>query len=395
MLIALSPILSMIGKVLLLVGILGCLASTVSFLLAVIGGLLFRSRPNNHGNYVPPVSILKPLHGKEMGLKENLESFFSLNHPEFELIFCARSLSDPGMVCAQEVASRFPWIPARFLASGEPPWPNPKTFSMSLMVEAANHEIILFSDSDVRVGPSYLHDILQPMADTAVGLVTCTFRGKPEGSSSLLTALTQTVEFSSGVLTANLLEDIKFGLGPTLLTRKALIDQIGGLKDMGDLLADDFWLGNRIAEKGYKVVLSTAIVDHCINYGSAVAGLRHQISWMKNTRCSRPAGHLGTGLTYAMPFGLLAFFAALAVGRPTLGICLLSATLINRWLQSLIIGFFVMRDRLSLSFFWLYPICDLLGFYSWAASYLGREITYRGERYRLSTGGVLVRVGPR
>jgi ceramide glucosyltransferase len=390
-----SPILPLIGRVAFALGFFGIVTSGVSFLLAIIGGLRFRSRRNDQGSYTPPVSILKPLHGKDSGLEENLETFFTLNYPEFELIFCARSLSDPGILCAREVAARFPSIPTRFLASGEPLWQNPKTFSMSLLVEAAQHEVILFSDSDVRVSPTYLHDILQPLADPNVGLVTCTFRGKPGAATSVPTALTQTIEFSSGVLTANLIEDIKFGLGPTLLTRKALIDQIGGFKDMGDLLADDFWLGNRIAEKGYKVILSTAIVDHCINYGSFIGGLHHQISWAKNTRCSRPAGHLGTGLTYAMPFGLLAFLSGLAIGRPTLGFWLLFAALANRWLQALLIGFVIMRDKLSLTFFWLYPFCDLLGFYSWAASYFGREIIYRGERYRINPGGVLVRLGPR
>jgi ceramide glucosyltransferase len=385
----------LIGRVAFALGFFGIVTSGVSFLLALIGGLRFRSRRNDQGTYAPPVSILKPLHGRDPGLEENLESFFNLNHPEFELIFCARSLSDPGILCAQKVALRFPSIPVRFLASGEPLWQNPKTFSMSLLVEAAQHEVILFSDSDVRVSPTYLHDILQPLADPNVGLVTCTFRGKPGAATSLPTALTQTVEFSSGVLTANLIEDIKFGLGPTLLTRKALIDQIGGFKDMGDLLADDFWLGNRIAEKGYKVILSTAIVDHCINYGSLTGGLRHQISWAKNTRCSRPVGHFGTGLTYAMPFGLLAFLSGLTIGRPSLGFWLLFAAAANRCLQALLIGFVIMRDRLSLTFFWLYPLCDLLGFYSWAASYFGREIIYRGERYRINPGGVLVRLGPR
>ena len=63
--------------------------------------------------------------------------------------------------------------------------------------------------------------------------------------------------------------------------------------------------------------------------------------------------------------------------------------------MALLIGFVIMRDRLSLIYFWLYPLCDLFGFYSWAASYFGREIIYRGERYRINPGGVLVRLGPR
>jgi ceramide glucosyltransferase len=375
---------------------LGTLTSAVSLLLALVGGYFFRFRRNDLGDYAPPVSILKPLHGKENGLEENLESFFNLDYPEFELIFCARSLADPGIICAQEVARRFPSIPARFIVSGEPPWANPKTFSMSLLVEAAKYEVVLFSDSDVRVTPRYLHDILQPLADPRIGMVTCTFRGIPVGGvSSLLTALSQTIEFSSGVLTANLLEDIKFGLGPTLLTRKAIIKQIGGFEDMGDLLADDFWLGNRIAEKGYKIVLSSAIVDHHIDYGSLVGSLQHQISWMKNTRRSRPAGHLGTGLTYAMPFGILGLLAAFAVGQPAVGLWLLFAAIANRWVQALLIGFVVMGQRMALEFFWLYPISDLLGFSSWVASYFGREIIYRGERYLINPGGVLVRLGPK
>ena len=180
-----SPILLLIGRVAFALGFFGIVTSGVSFLLALIGGFRFRSHRNDQGSYAPPVSILKPLHGKDSGLEENIESFFTLDHPKFELIFCARSLSDPGIICAQEVARRFPSIPARFLASGEPLWQNPKTFSMALLVEAAKHEVILFSDSDVRVNPTYLHDILQPLADPAVGLVTCVFRGKPAATTSL------------------------------------------------------------------------------------------------------------------------------------------------------------------------------------------------------------------
>lgn len=374
----------------------GTLTSAVSFLLALAGGINFRLRKNNGGSYTPPVSVLKPLHGKERGLEENLESFFRLDYPDYELIFCARSLADPGILCAQEVARQFPSVPARFIASGEPAWVNPKIFSMSIMLEIAKNETIVFSDSDVRVGRDYLRGIVQPLADPHVGLVTCAFRGRSSGGfPSRFAALSQTVEFASGVLTANLIEDIEFGLGPTLLTRKTAIEEIGGLKDMQNLLADDFWLGTRLAQKGYSVVLSSTIVDHCVDYRTFGASLQHQLGWMKNTRRSRPAGHFGSGLTYAMPFGLLGLLCAVALGRPGLGLGLLLAALANRWLQSLLIGYFVMRDKAARNFFWLNPLCDLFSFAYWVASYFGCEILYRGERYRLNPGGVLARVGPR
>lgn len=389
----LSHLLTWIARLGLGIALFGVLTSAICLLLALLGAIRWRShRTSSERIYLPPVSILKPVHGDEKELELNLHSFFELDYPDFELVFCARSLSDPAMVRASRLAEEFPSVQARFIACGEPTWTNPKIFSMEFLVREARHEIVLFSDSDVQVDPGYLRGLVQPMADPKVGLVTCIFRGKPAGGIwSLLSALTQTVEFSSGVLTANMLEGMKFGLGPALLTRKPTLQEVGGLESMRDLLADDFWLGNRVVDAGYTVVLSPMVVNHVVYYKSFAASLRHEIDWMKNTRRSRPAGHLGTGLTYAVPFGVLGLLAALALGHPALGLWLLFATCVNRWIQALLIGFLTMQDRVSLRFFWLYPINDLIGFSCWMASYCGSIISYRGEKYRIERGGRIVR----
>ena len=388
-----SPILLYTARILLGLAIFGTFTAAISLALALIGAVRFKTQKVPQISYLPPVSLLKPVHNSEKGLRENLTSYFNLDYPSFELIFCARSLTDPAILCAQEVAKDFPSVPVRFIASGEPLWANPKTFSMSLLVEAATHDVILISDSDVRVDRGYLQQVVQPLADPKVGLVTCIFRGKSAGGfPSTLIALNQTVEFSSGVLTANLLEGMTFGLGPTLLTRKSNVEQIGGLAKMGNLLADDFWLGNKIFHTGYSVALSNAIVDHMISCKNLASGIRHQISWAKNTRRTRPAGHLGTGLTFATPFGLIGLFAALTLGHPVLGVSLLLAACVNRWTQALLIGYFTVKDPAALKFFWLYPVCDLLGFCSWLASYGGATISYRGERYRIERDGTIIRI---
>lgn len=385
---------SWLAKILFGTAFFGTLTSGVSLLLALLGGIKFRAASVKKVLYTPPISVLKPVHGAENGLRENLRSFFELQYPEFELIFCARTLTDPAILCAQELASEFPHIPARFIASGEPLWTNPKVFSMSLLAAEASHEIVCFCDSDIRVKPDYLRQIVQPLADPNVGLVTCAFRGRPAGNiPSLLTALIQTVEFSGGVLTANLIEEIKFALGSTLLTRKSVLTRLGGLTVIQDVYADDFSLGNRTAHNGYKVVLSSFVVDHFIYYRTIAAGLNHQITWMRSTRRSRPAGHMGIVLTYAMPFGVLGLLAGFATGHITLGLWLFGVACANRWIQALGVGFGAMQDRMALQYFWLFPICDLLDFYCWFASNFGTTIHYRGRTYRFIQDGRIALVG--
>ncbi len=370
--------------------IAGTIAAGVYFVLGLLAALKFRRGDNTRGDFLPPVSVLKPVHGMEPFLRGNIESFFRQDYPHYELIFCARSLEDPAILLAKEVAASHPGVPARFLASGEPAWTNPKVFSMSKLLESAAHDTVLFSDSDVHVSPGYLRSILQPMADPNVGLVTCAFRAQAApGIWSLLAGLSQTVEFASGVLVANMLEGMKFGLGPTLLTRKSVMEAIGGCAFMADLLADDFWIGNKCYEHGYKVILSSEVVDHTVAYKSLARSMRHATGWMKNTRRSRPLGHLGTGLTYAMPFGLLGMLSASLLGHVSWGIELLLVACANRIVQAWIVGGYAMRSRFALRWSWLNPVSDLLGFASWCGGYLNSTIDYRGDKYTIEPGGVI------
>lgn len=378
-------------RVLLALASVGLLSSSVYLVLALIGGIRFRHNTNTAGDYLPPISVLKPVHGAEVALEGNLRTLFQQDYPHFEIVFCARSLQDPAILCAQSLASQHPAVPVRYIASGEPVWANPKTFSMALLTEAAQFDTVLFSDSDVRVDHDYLRSIVQPLAAPDVGLVTSVFRGRAlQGAWSSFTAFNQTVEFASGVLTANLLEDISFGLGPTLLTTKRHVERMGGFAAMKDLLADDFWLGNRIAALGCKVILSTCVVDHYVEYGTLHKSFQHQLGWTKNTRRTRPLGHLGTGLTFAVPFGILGLLAAAALGYAALGVTLFVASLVNRWLQA-IFAAYSLRDRETLQRFWLNPASDLMGFAAWFCSYFGNTIDFRGEKYELLRDGSLVR----
>jgi ceramide glucosyltransferase len=379
-------------------GLLGLVTSTIFALLALAGLLKFlRGRRTGAvgRRYEPPVSLLKPLDGAEPDLEAHIASFFAQDYPQFEILFCARSVSDAGLETARRVAAHFPRIPARFLATGEETYINAKVSSLELMGAAAQNDIFIISDSDVRVAPNYIREVVAPFADENVGAVTCLYRGVADRSLwSTLEAAGMSVEMTTGVLTANLLEGMKFALGPTMAVRRGCVDAMGGFGVLGPYCSDDFLLGAKVAEQGKTVVLSHHVIDHIILNLSFAASLRHQTRWMKSTRFSRPWGHLGTALTFSVPFGLLGCAGALLMHRSVLGIVLLVYSILNRMLLAVAAGRLAVEERRLLRTVVLYPIRDLLGFCCWVASYFGSTILWRGRRYRLTRGGLMHPVSP-
>lgn len=378
------------------VGLSGLVTSTVFALLAIAGLELFlrESGPGAAAGFMPPVSLLKPLHGAEPNLEAHLESFFRQDYPQFEILFCARSAQDQGLATARRVAARYPQVPARFLSTGEATYINAKVSSLELMAAAAEHDVFIISDSDVRVAPNYIREVVAPFADDATGAVTCLYRGVADRSFwSKLEAAGMSVEMTSGVLTANLLEGMKFALGPTMAVRRRCVERMGGFGVLGPYCSDDFLLGAKVAEEGEMVVLSRHVIDHIILNLSLLTSLQHQTRWMKSTRFSRPLGHLGTALTFSVPFGLVACAGAFGLHRPLLGMALLAYSVIQRMVLAGLLGARAVEEPHLLRTILLYPLRDLLGFGCWAASYAGSTILWRGRRYRLTRGGLMHAVG--
>jgi ceramide glucosyltransferase len=337
---------------------------------------------------LPPVTIFKPLHGAELRLEQNIESFFQQDYPQFEIVIGARDARDPGLRIAEKVRQRYPQVKSRIVISGPPHWPNAKVFSLSKMIPGSENDYFVISDSDVDVSPNFLREIVPTLLDHRIGLITCPYRGVSSGDFwSSLEALGMSVEMPSGVMVAELVEGIRFALGPAVALRREVLDRIGGIAATADYYSDDFVLGNLVWAAGYKIVFSHHIVRHVLTPRSLSRTLGDQLRWMKSTRYSRPLGHIGTGLTYAMPFGLLGFVAAYALGNPVLGLWFFGVAFVNRALQSVVVGWGTIGDRRALYLCWLYPLRDLLGFLTWLASFTGRVFFWRGEIYRFGKGG--------
>ena len=367
---------------------IGTFSSTVFLGLAIVGAIKFHRDAAKQFSAIsdsslPRVSVLKPVHGLEAQLKENVESFFRQNYPDYEILFAADTADDAALDVVREVCARYPHIRSRILVTGVP-WPNPVVYSFHCLAQAASHDILVTTDSDVEVGPQYLREIVPPMLDAKVGAVTCVYRGKnAAGFFSGLTAIGMSVEMTAGVLVANLLEGMKFGLGPTTVLRKDSLASIGGYAAVKDYIAYDFAIGNKIANAGYRVVLSGHVIDHIVNQRTFLQMWRNQLRWAQTTRYSRPKGHFGSGLIFAMSYGLLGFFAAAGLRHWALGLLLLAIAIVNRLIEAWLIGWRVVRDPQIHRAPWLYPLRDLLGFAVWAASYLNLRYVWRDSRFEL------------
>lgn len=383
-------------RLLLSLSAIGIFTSTIFLLLVLIAALRFRYRARKYqraalvagDKNLPAVTIFKPVHGVEQRLEENLESFFRQDYPEYEVIIGSRSSDDPAIRIAERLISRYPKVKSRIVISGPPEWPNAKVFTLDKMIGFSTNEFFVLSDSDVRVGRDFLQNVIPPLLDSTLGLVTCLYRGDPAGDFwSSLEGLGMSVEMPSGVVVADMLEGIRFALGPALAVRRDALEAIGGIAATADYYSDDYVLGNKVWAQGYKVMFSHYTVAHVLTPRPFLRTLGDQMRWMKSTRYSRPWGHVGAGLTFAMPFGLLGLIAATKMGNLRLGLALAATAFLNRMIQSIAVGWGLIRDRRALYLSWLYPLRDLQGFVAWIGSFLSHSFYWRGEIYRFSADG--------
>lgn len=386
-----------VSRSLLSLGLLGTVTSTIYCGMVVAAAVRFgrrrRREQSQAASFLPPVSMLKPLHGTEPGMERNLETFFEQDYPDFELLFCARQESDEGLQLARRIGARYPAVRAQYLTCGEPipRFHNAKVFSLEKLDSAACNDNYVTSDADVRVAPDYLQRMVQYLRDPNVGLASCVYLGTAHpgaGFSSQLDAVGKSVEMTSGVFVADMIEGTKFALGATMAVRRKSFEQVGGFGELGQFYADDFVLGNRLAEQGTTVLLATHVIRLMVQDSPFALSFRNQLRWMQSTRRSRPWGHFGSGLTFSVPYGLMGLAWGLLAGRPGLGAVWLLATVVNRWVQASTV-LQVLGERGWVRGAAIYPLRDALGSVLWACSYLGDNFYYRGKVYRLKQGGVV------
>jgi ceramide glucosyltransferase len=332
---------------------------------------------------LPPISVLKPLCGQDDHLEENLRSFFTQDYPDYEILFAVDRLDDLAVVVVDKVRLEFPQGPkVQLIETGDPTVPNRKAHSLARLIPQARNSILVMSDSDVYVPPDLLRRVAAEFQNPAVGVVTCPYRAVPgRGFWSRLEAIGMNTEFLAGVLVAWLVGEMDFALGPTLAARRELIERMGGFSALGHYLAEDFEIGNRAPRLGYRVVLSSCVIEHRIGSQTLEGNLQHRLRWVRSTRRSRPAGYWGQIFTNPLPIALLLWLASPRLWP------FVAVTVLFRALAAWSTAGWVLHDPLTRRRWWLIPIQDLMSACVWFLGFFGNTINWRGRRYKLTPDG--------
>ena len=267
---------------------------------------LRRARRFSRGGTLPPVTVLKPLKGPGVELYENLASFCRQSYPSYQIVFGVEDPHDPAVAVVQRLRREFPDCDI-VLAVGVGRGTNRKVANLEHMMPHARHDVLVMSDSDIRVRPDYLRTLVGPLADPAVGLTTCLYRGRGNfGLPSVIESLFINTDFVPNALVAQWVQPFRYAFGASIAVRREALERIGGFAAIADYLADDYQLGRRVADAGYGLVLLPYVVETVLDSVTLRDVWRHQVRWARTYRVCQPVGWFCSVVTHATLWGLLA-----------------------------------------------------------------------------------------
>jgi ceramide glucosyltransferase len=360
---------------------------SVYYLVAIYSAhRFFRTARRPTGEFTPPVSILKPVRGLDPASYENFATFCRQDYADYEIVFAVADEDDPAIEVIRRLIAVFPDRSIRLLIGAPNLGPSSKVNKLCRLAREARHDILVISDSDIRVAPDYLRSVVAPLRDPRVGAVTCLYVGITDGRlASELEALSIATDFAAGVLTAWQLQGVRFALGATMATTRERLREIGGFEALVTYCAEDYQLGRRIAEHGYLVELPAHIVESECAVRTLREYLGHQLRWAIAIRHSRPWGYAGLALTQGQLWVAVATAAmptaAVAASYVTayFALRLLMAWSVARW------GL----DGQVVRKWWLLPVRDALGLGVWCAAFFKNRIQWRGREFILNRGRLL------
>jgi ceramide glucosyltransferase len=335
--------------------------------------------------WMPPVTILKPLCGLEPGLLDSLRSFCEQDYPKYQIVFGVRTSSDAVLPILDRLEREYPDRDIMLVVDGRLHGSNRKMSNLANMLGAARYDILVISDSDIRVAPDYLRAAVEPFFDRKVGAATSLYTGTPSGGfPSVLGAMFINEWFLPAVLVSVALSKLSFCFGQTMAVRRSVLDSVGGFRGLAPYLADDYMLGKLVSDQGLEVRLVEAGVENVVSDTRLASLLTRELRWFRTYRAVRPWGYAFTVLTDTTALALLYLIAS---GFSILGFSLLAAT------TALRIG---LHEAVSRRFgtgggsqIWLVPIRDLLNFAIRVRSFFSRHIEWKGEQFVVLSSGKL------
>jgi ceramide glucosyltransferase len=342
-------------------------------------------------SFMPPASILKPVRGLDHEAYENFASFCRLDYPEYEVLFAVSDNDDQVCTIIEKLRADFPSCSIRIITKIPRVGTNDKVNKLCQLVQKAKYDFIVMSDSDVRVEPDYLKEVIAPFANPEVGAVTAFYKSLSAGNlMSNLDALGMYMDSVPAALVAKNIEGkMRFAFGWTMATSKKCLAQIGGWEGMANYHSDDFELGKRIAERGYRVELMEKTVSMVFPKETLSQHFHRELRWSIGLRSVRPLGYWGLAFTHGLPWALMAAAAALSIGSLSIGVSYLAVYLILRITLTWTTGRWGIGDRQLARILWLVPVRDTISFIIWITGFFSDKICWRGMNYHVRHGELI------
>jgi ceramide glucosyltransferase len=354
------------------------MAYTITAWLAV---RLRRGPPQSGPATLPPVTVLKPLCGAERDLYDCLRSFCDQAYPRFQIVFGVRDPHDPAVTVVRRLQREFQGLDLQIVINPAQHGSSGKVSNLINMMPFARYDYLVVADSDVRVAPDYLARVVPPLLDTAVGIVTCPYRGCPRGGLwSVLGSAFINDWFMPSVYVAALLGSRAFAFGATIAMRREVLASIGGFIPIADQLADDYRLGELTRRRGLRTVLSEVVVETLVDERSLGDLVRHELRWLRTIRAVRPLGYALSFVTFALAPAAL---GSLVAAGAWAALAMLAITALAR----LMLHSTARDARSALAQLWVLPLTDLLVFALWCWGFVTRRVQWRHARYRIARDG--------
>ena len=348
-----------------------------------------RTNPPSTSDFQPPVTILKPVCGLDSETGENLRSFCEQDYPVFQVIYGVQDENDPAVAVIRENMEDHPDRDITLVTDQRLHGNNYKVSNLINMLSHAKHGVLVIADDDMRVSRDYLKTIVAPLADDSIGAVTCLYSGSPRGGIvSALNAMFINEWFLPSALISHTLKNNRFCFGATMVIKREILEQIGGLGALVNYLADDYMLGNLVAKLGYKIQLSHFVVENVIKQPDLRSMLSNELRWARTMRTVQPLGYTFTFITDTLIAGcLLAAVLFMDTHLLVWPVSIVCAVLLIRIL-------FHMRVKTILGnhqagSIWLVPVRDTLTFLIRLVCYTGNRIKWKENSFSVDNTGLI------
>ncbi|MCU0293056.1 MAG: ceramide glucosyltransferase [Thermoanaerobaculaceae bacterium] len=340
----------------------------------------------------PGVSILKPLKGIDANLEENLGGFFRLDYPHYEILFGVDDPGDPALWVARRVAAAHPHVPCRVIVDGRRVGSNPKVNNLANLARHMQHDVLWISDSNTRVEPGTLGNLVAHLHAPGVGLVSSPFRGV---AASALGGACESLQLNTfvmgGVSAMHRLLGGVCVVGKSMLLARTTLDAMGGFAFLASFLAEDQVSGEEVARLGLRTAVATRMIDNVLGEQTVASFLRRHLRWAKIRRRMSPAGYLGELLLNPVFLTAVGVAASQTVEATILfATTWLIKTALDAFVERTIVG---VRRPLALQPF-LTLIKDLLIGVAWPLPWFDQTVCWRGNRLRIGPRTLLVPLQP-